>query len=150
WFFRYWDDELLPDGTIRTSRKRHIIGPSRGVNAIGKKKAETERDKFLGERNAAPSACEAAVVAKEPVEVGAIIFGKLADMWRADFVEPEVGGRALIAKSTRAKYVNHLENHILPRWKDTRIAEFRAKEVLDWLHCECESWHMMADLRNIM
>ncbi len=71
-------------------------------------------------------------------------------MWRTDFVEREVGGRALIAASTRAKYINHLENHILPRWTHTRIAEFRAKEVLDWLQSECESWHMMADLRNIM
>ncbi|HEV3331394.1 MAG TPA: hypothetical protein VG096_10455, partial [Bryobacteraceae bacterium] len=48
----------------------------------------------------------------------ALIFGKLAEMWRADFVEREVGGRALIAASTRAKYINHLGNHILPRWKD--------------------------------
>ncbi len=150
WFFRYWDDELLPDGSVRTSRKRHIIGPSIGQNAIGKKKAETERDKFLAERNAEPSPCEAAVVAKEPIEVGAINFGRLAEMWRTDFVEREVGGRALISKSTRAKYINHLENHILPRWKDTRIAEFRAKELLDWLQCECESWHTMADLRNII
>jgi len=150
WFFRYWDDELLPDGTFKTSRKRYIIGPSRGSNAIGKKQAETARDKFLSELNAAPSSCEAAVKAKEPIEIGAILFGKLAEMWRKDFVEREIGGRALIAASTRAKYINHLENHILPRWKDTRIAEFRAKEVLDWLHGECESWNTMADLRNIM
>ncbi len=150
WFFRYRDDELLPDGTVKTRRKRHIIGPSRGPNAIGKKQAEIDRDKFLADRNTAPSPCEAAVAAKAPVELGAIMFGKLADMWRCDFVEREVGGRALIAASTHAKYINHLENHILPRWKDTRIAEFRAKEVLDWLQTECESWHMMADLRNIM
>jgi integrase len=150
WFFRYWHDELLPDGTVKTSRKRHIIGPSKGANAIGKKEAEVARDKFLAELNAASSRCEAAVVAKEPVEVGAIIFGKLAEMWRNDFVEREVGGRPLIAVSTRPKYINHLENHILPRWRTTRIAEFRSKDVLDWLQCECESWHMMADLRNIM
>jgi integrase len=150
WFIRYRSDELLPGGSVKTSRKRHIIGPSRGPNAIGKKRAEAQRDIFLSGLNSAPSRCEAAVAAKEPVETGAIIFGKLAEMWRSDFVEREVGGRALIAASTRAKYVNHLENHILPRWKDTRIAEFRAKEVLDWLQTECASWYMMADLRNIM
>jgi integrase len=71
-------------------------------------------------------------------------------MWRKDFVEREVGGRSLVAKSTRAKYINHLENHILPRWKDTRLAELRAKGALDWLQETCESWYMMADLRNIM
>jgi len=48
------------------------------------------------------------------------------------------------------QYLSHLENHILPRWKDTRIAAFRAKEVLDWLQTECESWNTMAYLRNIM
>jgi integrase len=71
-------------------------------------------------------------------------------MWRSDFVQREVGGRTLIAASTRAKYLNRLENHIMPRWKDTRIAEFRAKDVLDWLHCECQSWNTLADRRNIM
>jgi len=150
WFFRFWHDELLADGTVRTSRKRHIVGPSRGPTAITRKQAEIDRDKFLAERNAAPSPCEAAVKAKEPAETGAILFGKLAEMWRHDFVEREVGGRSLIAASTRGKYLNHLENHILPRWKDTRLAEFRTKDVLDWLQTECESWHMMADLRNIM
>jgi integrase len=150
WFFRYWHDELRPDGTVRVSRKRHIVGLSTGPSAINKKRAEFERDKFLAELNAAPSRCEATVAAAEPPQVGVILFGKLAEMWRTDFVERNVGGRALIAASTRAKYINHLENHILPRWKDTRLAEFRAKDVLDWLQSECESWHMMADLRNIM
>src|ERR1039458_6396050 len=150
WFFRYWHDELLADGTVKTSRKRHIVGPSGGPDAIGRRRADAERDRFLAELNAAPSHCEAAVQAKEPSQLGAILFGKLAEMWRYDYVEREVGGRALIAASTRAKYINHLKNHILPRWKDTRLAEFRAKDILDWLQTECESWHMMADLRNIM
>src|ERR1022692_315036 len=61
WFFRYWADELLTDGTVKPSRRRHIIGPSRGPNAIGKKQAEATRDRFLLELNAAPSPCEAAV-----------------------------------------------------------------------------------------
>jgi len=149
WFFRYWHDELLADGSIRTTRKRRIVGPSKGPNALTKKQAEAERDKFLAELNAAPSRAEAAAV-QQPVEAGAILFGRLAQLWRKDFVEREVGGRSLVAKSTRAKYVNHLENHILPRWKDTRLAEFRTKDVLDWLQETCESWYMMADLRNIM
>ncbi len=150
WFFRYRDDELRPDGTVKTSRKRHILGPSRGANALTKKQAEADQDKFLSDLNVARSHCEAAIVAKEPFEVGSILFGNLATMWRNDFVEREVGGRALLATSTRAKYITHLENHIMPRWKDTRIAEFRAKDLLDWLQDECESWHTMADLRNIM
>jgi hypothetical protein len=40
WFFRYRDDELLADGTLKPRRKRFIIGPSRGPNAIAKPQAE--------------------------------------------------------------------------------------------------------------
>jgi len=43
-FIRYWHDELLPDGAVKPTRKRHIIGPSRGPRAIGKKQAEIARD----------------------------------------------------------------------------------------------------------
>lgn len=150
WFFRYRSDEWVADGTLRTTRKRRIIGPSQGPNSIGRKQAELERDRFLLELNAAATPCQSAVERAGPLETGAIVFGKLAAMWRADFVERKVGERSLIATSTKAKYINHLDNHILPRWKDVPLTEFRAKDVLDWLQQECTSWHTMADLRNIM
>ena len=114
WFVRYYHDALQPDGMVVTTRKRKIIGPSRGPNAISRKQAEIERDRFLVEFNAAEAPWESTVAAAAPTEVGAILFGKLAEMWRRDFVEHEVGGRALIARSTREKYINDLENHILP------------------------------------
>jgi hypothetical protein len=123
WFIHYRDDVLQSDGTHDPVRKRHIIGPSRGPDAIGKREAQTKCEEFLAQMNAAPSAWEAAAAAKQPVEVGAIIFGRLAEMWRTDFVDREVGGRGLIAKATREKYINHLENHIQPRWKDTRLGQ---------------------------
>jgi hypothetical protein len=47
WYFRYRHDELRPDGAVKTTRKRQIIGPSRGPQAIGKKEAETRREAFL-------------------------------------------------------------------------------------------------------
>src|ERR1019366_4149179 len=147
WFFRYRHDELLPDGSIKTTRKFHTIGPSRGENAIAKKQAEAKRDAFLAELNAAPTRCEAAVVASQPVEVTAILFGKLAELWRKDYVD---NPKMKLATPTREKYRTRLDNHILPRWKDTRLGEFRTKEILDWLQHECSSWHMMIDLRNIM
>jgi integrase len=147
WFFRYRYDELRPDGLIKTTRKFHTIGPSRGENAIPKKQAEAKRDAFLAELNAAPTRCEAAVVASQPLEVTAIIFGKLAELWRKDYVD---NPKVKLAMPTREKYRTRLNNHILPRWKDTRLGEFRTKEILDWLQHECTSWHMMIDLRNIM
>ena len=147
WFFRYWHDELLPNGLIKTTRKCHTIGPSRGENAITRKQAEIKRDAFVEKMNAAPTRCEAAVVASQPVEVTAILFGKLAELWRKDYVD---NPKVRLATPTREKYRTRLDNHILPRWKDTRLGEFRTKEILDWLQHECSSWHMMIDLRNIM
>ncbi len=46
WFFRYYADEIQSDGSVKTLRKFHMLGPSRGENAIGKREAEIERDKF--------------------------------------------------------------------------------------------------------
>lgn len=126
-YFRYRHDELRPEGTIKTTRKFHTIGPSRGENAITRKQAEIERDKFMLERNTAPSRCEAAVAAQKPVEVGAILFGKLAELWRKDYAE---NPKVKLAQPTRDKYRMRLDTHILPRWKDVRIGEMRAKDII--------------------
>jgi hypothetical protein len=72
WFIRCWHDELRPDGTIKTSRKRRIIGPSAGPNAISRKQAELARDRFLLDLNAAETPCECAVNAAQPTDGGAI------------------------------------------------------------------------------
>lgn len=150
WFFRYWHDEVLPDGSVKTARKRHICGPSKGKDAISYKAAVESRDKFLREINVAPTRCAAATVEEKPPEPAQIIFGKLADVWRANYVEKIAAGRPMIAAPTRAVYINALENHILPRWKGARLADLRAKDVLAWLQEEAESWHMMAQLRGVM
>ncbi|HUR44357.1 MAG TPA: tyrosine-type recombinase/integrase [Candidatus Saccharimonadales bacterium] len=86
----------------------------------------------------------------DAINIGAILFGTLATMWECDYVERIVGGKSLVAASTKQKYQNHLHNHILPRWASTRISDMRAKLVLDWLQEESGSWYMMTDLRNIM
>ena len=150
WFFRYRKDELLPNGTIKVTRKFHTIGPSRGERSLTKRQAETERDRVLAELNNAPTRADAAVAANQPIDPGMIIFGKLAELWRKDYVEREVGGKPLVAVSAQSKYISHLENHILPRWKETRLRDFRAKEISDWLQTTCKSWYAMDDIRNIM
>src|SRR5580704_5233218 len=148
WYFRYRQDELLPNGTVKTSRKFHTIGPSRGDGALTRKQAEVERDKFLLERNAAPSKCEVADASHQPVETSVIIFGRLAELWRRDYVDNPM---VRLAKPTRDKYCMRLDTHILPRWKDARLADLEnSKAILDWLQQECTSWYMMSDLRNIM
>ena len=133
WYFRYWKDELLPNGLVTTTRQLHRIGPSKGPTALTRLNAEEERDKYLSIVNASPVPTKVLLMPNEPAEAGAILFGKLAEMWEWDYVERVVGGKALVAASTKQKYRNHLHNHILPRWAGTPIGQFRAKEVLDWL-----------------
>jgi hypothetical protein len=147
WFFRYYHDELLPDGTIKTTRKFHTIGPSKGVNKLTRREAETARDKVLSELNAAPTRAEAVMQAKEPGDVSAILFGKLAELWREDYVD---NSKVKLATPTREKYRTRLDHHILPRWQNVRLGDMRSKDILDWLQQECSSWYMMVDLRNIM
>lgn len=150
WFFRYRSDEVQPDGSVQVRRKFHTIGPSRGQTALTKRQAEAARDRVLAELNNAPTRTAAAVASKQVIDPDMIIFGKLAEVWRQDYVERVVGGKALVSASTRAKYLSHLDNHILPRWKDTRLGEFRTKEIVDWLQTTCQSWYAMDDIRNIM
>lgn len=44
YFFRYWHDEVLPDGSIKTSPKRYICRPMKGKDAITKRRAEEIRN----------------------------------------------------------------------------------------------------------
>ena len=53
-----------------------------------------------------------------------LIFGKLAELWRREYVEKIAAGRPMVAAPTREKYVNALENHILPKWKDVAARLF--------------------------
>ena len=154
WYFRYRHDEIQPDGSVKTTRKRQVVGPSKGPDAITRKKAEIERDRFLAELNAAPTKCEAAVAANDPEKAAAItdprqiIFGRLSQVWLDDYAKNPM---VKLAAPTREKYETRLKNHILPRWKDARLADLdNSKAVIDWLQHECTSWWMMIDLRNIM
>src|ERR1035438_9226389 len=51
WYFRYWDDVLQADGTMKPVRRFHVVGPSKGETRLSKKQAEVERDKFLATIN---------------------------------------------------------------------------------------------------
>ena len=150
WFFRYWKDQLLPNEIVKTTREIHRIGPSKGPAALTRLQAQIECDKFLERVNVESRAAYEGAFENRLGEIAAIAFGKLAGMWELDYVERVVGGKALVAASTKQKYRNHLHKHILPRWAEIPIGKFRAKDVLDWLQEESGSWYMMTDLRNIM
>src|SRR5438034_8975879 len=108
WVFRYWADEVQPDGTVKTLRKYRVAGTSKGEGAITKKQAEIERDKFLAKLNA--PTMEAAV--QQLAATGVALFGGVAQMYEEGYL-----GRAdQISTPTREKEVFYLHQYIVPRW----------------------------------
>src|SRR5262249_43830283 len=104
WVFRYWYDEVQPDGTVKTLRKYQALGPSKGDGAITKKQAEVERDKFLAKLNA--PTLEVAV--EQVAATGVALFGEVAKMYEAGYL----GRENQIAKPTRAKEKFYLTEYI--------------------------------------
>lgn len=142
WFFRYYADEIQCDGSVKTSRKFHTIGPSRGDNAIGKRQAEIERDRFLAKFNA-PTTEEAV---RQVVATGIAIFGEVAKMYEEGYL----GREHQISKPTRVKEKFYLDEYLVPRWGKLRLNEIQPRAVEDWLHTTFDSWWTMHGVRAIM
>src|SRR5690349_11312363 len=142
WVFRYWTDEVQPNGTVKTLRKYHVAGPSKGEGAITKKQAEIERDKVLAKLNA--PTIEAAV--QQVAVTGVALFGEVAKMYEDGYL----GRKDQIAKPTRDKEVFYLHQYINPRWSDQRLNQLQPQAVEDWLHTTFDSWWTMHGVRAIM
>src|ERR1700675_2326814 len=82
WVFRYWSDEIQPDGTTKVLRKYQAVGPSKGEGALTKKQAEVERDKFLAKLNA-PTVEEAV---QQVAITGVALFGEVARMYKDGYL----------------------------------------------------------------
>ena len=87
WFFRYWIEEPLPDGSIKTTRRFHSLGPSKGRDALTQLEAEARRDQVLAALNTPPPLPAAVALQQQPTDAGTILFGDLAEMWRKDYVD---------------------------------------------------------------
>ncbi|MCZ2149648.1 MAG: tyrosine-type recombinase/integrase [Bryobacterales bacterium] len=142
WHFRYYADEIQPDGSVKTVRKFYTIGPSRGEGAIGKRQAEIERDKFLAKLNAPTP--EAAV--EQALATGIALFGEIAKMYEEGYL----GRERRISKRTRVKEKFYLDTYLVPRWGKFRLNEIKPKAVEDWLHTTFEAWWTMHGVRAIM
>ncbi len=142
WFFRYYADEIQPDGSVKTTRKFYTIGPSRGDNAMGKRQAEMERDKFLAKLNA-PTTEEAV---QQALSTGIALFGEVARMYEEGYL----GREHQISKPTRTKELFYLHEYLVPRWGKFRLIEIKPKAVEDWLHTTFDAWFTMHGVRNIM
>lgn len=111
WFFRYWHDEPLLDGSIKATRKFHTLGPSKGQEALIQIEAEARGDLILTRLNTSPPPPATSVPARVSPEAGDILFGQLAEMWRQDYVE---NPKIRLAEPTRIKYRSRVSYHILP------------------------------------
>jgi integrase len=142
WIFRYYEDEIQPDGSTKVLRRYHEIAPSKGDGAISKKQAEMERDKFLSKLNA-PTTEEAV---QQVASTGVALFGEVAKMYQEGYL----GRVNQIAKPTRAKEKFYLDEYIVPRWGKLRLNQIQPKAVEDWLHTTFDSWWTMHGVRAIM
>src|ERR1035437_1055833 len=82
WIFRYRDDELQPDGSMKVLRRYHEIAPSKGEGAITKKQAEVERDKVLSKLNAPTTE----VAVQQVASTGVALFGQVARMYKEGYL----------------------------------------------------------------
>ena len=142
WVFRYWADEVQPDGSLRPVRKYHALGPSKGEGAISKKEAEVGRDRFLAKLNT-PN--ESVALAQAAVS-GAALLGEVAQL----YIDGYLGREQQMSRPTRAKELLFLNKYIIPRWGKYRLREIQPKAVEDWLHTTLKEYWTMHAARAIM
>jgi integrase len=142
WVFRYWSDEIQPDGALKSVRKYEAVGPSKGDGALTRKEAEIERDKFLAKLNA-PSLD---VAVQQVASTGIAFFCAVAQMYMDGYLARE----DQISRPTREKETFYLREYIIPRWGALRLNEIQPKAVEDWLHTAFDSWWTRHGVRAIM
>lgn len=142
WFFRYYADDVQTDGSVKTVRKKHAVGLSRGDDKITKKQAEVERDKFLAKQNA--PTLEAAV--EQIAATGVALISEIARMYDEGYLSRE----KQISRPTRDKERFYLDKYIVPKWGSFRLNQVRPQAVEDWLHGTFDSWWTMCTVRALM
>ncbi|MGI8960609.1 MAG: tyrosine-type recombinase/integrase [Bryobacteraceae bacterium] len=142
WVFRYWSDEMQPDGSLKSLRKYQALGPSKGEGAITRKEAEVERDKLLAKLNA--PTVDAAV--QQVAITGVAFFLAVAQIYTDGYLARE----DQISRPTREKETFYLREYIVPQWGTLRLNEIQPKAIEDWLHATFDSWWTMHGVRAIM
>jgi integrase len=142
WFFRYYADDVQADGSVKTVRKKHAVGFSRGDDKITKKEAEVERDKFLAKQNA--PTVQAAV--EQAAVTGVALISEIARMYEEGYLSRE----KQLAKATRDKQRFILDSYIIPKWGTLRLNQLRPQAVEDWLHSTFDSWWTMYTVRALL
>ncbi len=119
WYCRYVEDVPNANGILEPVQRRHFLGWAEGKDKAKKEDAEIERDKLRARLNA-PAV----------VQGGAILFGRIAEMWRQNHASARANK---VAAPTQQKYLFHLDTRILPKWENYRLGEITTLEIEQWL-----------------
>jgi len=119
WYCRYVEDVPNASGVIEPVQRRHFLGWAEGKDKVKKEDAEIERDKLRARLNA-PSV----------VQGGAILFGRIAELWRQNHASARANK---VAAPTQQKYLFHLDTRILQKWENYRLGEITTLEIEQWL-----------------
>jgi integrase len=129
-FIRPWVDVVTAAGLER-KKKTIVLGPS----GIGKRAAVAKKNEVMATINRADYVIQCQIP-----------FGQFLDEYTVRHVRK-------LAASTRAKYENHLKNHIRPAFGELMFCDVSPLRIDDWLKEKEKaqlSWATRTDLRNIL
>ena len=130
WFVRIYEPVAQRGGAIKEVRKKHVLGASKGPDAIGKREAELRRDAILARINGLTQAPEKA---HQIPQGDFILFERLAQMFKEGHL-PNLGIAA------RNKYNCLIDKHLLPRWTGERLTSITPHAVQVWINSIRLGW----------
>lgn len=125
WFIRPWVD-VIQGSSVAREKKTISIG------VMGKREAQAKAREVMQTINRA-----------EYVITSQINVGRFLDEYSAMHVDR-------LAASTRAKYSNHLKNHIRPAFEPMMLCDLQPLMLQQWLDAKDLSWATKTDIRNIL
>ncbi|GAB4365551.1 MAG: hypothetical protein OHK0021_09170 [Bryobacter sp.] len=135
WCFRANIDKVSEEGTVYRVPKRFYLGY---VGEMPKRTAEVERRRILTEINRTDYILKTQIPFSDFVSL---------------YVRDHLSHPEKFAASTRAKYENHLRNHILPAFGKLLLGQISTKDIDDWLNEKALAGlahSTRTDLRNIL
>jgi integrase len=140
WFVRVFEPVVQKGGAVEEKRKKYILGPCQGPDAIGIREAELRRDTILARVNGLNKAPEKR--GQDP-QGDFILFERLAEMFRQ-------GHLPTIGLAARVKYDCLIDKHLLPRFTGERLAAIDHHEVQTWINGIDLGWWSKVSLRSAL
>ena len=125
WFIRPWVD-VIKGGKVGRAKKTITIG------VMGKREAQSKAREIMQTINKA-----------DYVITSQINVGRFLDEYTTMHVDR-------LAASTRAKYSNHLKNHIRPAFERLMLCDLQPLVIQQWIDAKELSCATKTDIRNIL